>query len=59
MTPEQIRTAAEDERQALMMQARAEHQRNVEFELMRFNRELDNIERVFRLRLTNLTLSSG
>ena len=45
-----IRRAAEDERHTLLVQAARQHADNITTEVARFERELEQIERTYRLR---------
>lgn len=45
-----IRRAAEEERHTLLMQAARQHANNITTEVARFERELKQIERTYRLR---------
>jgi hypothetical protein len=54
VTPDDIRTFAEQERQDLLRQARAAHAERVKAELKHFARELEHIDRTYRLRLTRV-----
>lgn len=52
MNQDEIRIAAEVERQVLLQQAMREHQSNIQSEMKRYEQEVAHIQGIYELRLT-------